>query len=68
MKLVLGEESKRKIVQILLSDNTVKRLIDKLALHIKNQLIYKLQNSVFFVIQCDESIDVSLIHYPFIKE
>lgn len=54
VEIILGEESKRKIAQISLSDNTVKRHIDELALHIKNQLIHKLQNSVFFAIQCDE--------------
>jgi len=35
VEIVLGEESKRKIAQISLSDNTVKRRIDELALDIK---------------------------------
>ncbi|VVC37793.1 Hypothetical protein CINCED_3A001673 [Cinara cedri] len=55
VEIVLDEESKRKIAQISLLDNTIKRHIDsiyKLALDIKNQLIHKLKNYIFFTIQC----------------
>ncbi|XP_025424433.1 zinc finger BED domain-containing protein 5-like [Sipha flava] len=73
VEIVLGEENKRKIAQISLSDNTVKRRIDELALDIKNQLIHKLKHSVFFAIQCDESTDVAnccqlLVYCRFINE
>ncbi|KAL4098879.1 hypothetical protein QTP88_023397 [Uroleucon formosanum] len=73
VEIVLGEESKRKIAQLSLSDNTVKRRIDELALDIKNQLIHKLKHSVFFAIQCDESTDVAnccqlLVYCRFINE
>ncbi|XP_060845847.1 SCAN domain-containing protein 3-like [Rhopalosiphum padi] len=73
VEIVLGEESKRKVSQISLSDNTIKRRIDELALDIQNQLIHKLKNSVFFTIQCDESTDVAnccqlLVYCRFINE
>ncbi|KAL4136092.1 hypothetical protein QTP88_007659 [Uroleucon formosanum] len=73
VEIVLGEESKRKIAQLSLLDNTVKRRIDELALDIKNQLIHKLKHSVFFAIQCDESTDVAnccqlLVYCRFINE
>ncbi|XP_008180996.1 protein ZBED8-like [Acyrthosiphon pisum] len=73
VEIVLGEEGKRKIAQLSLSDNTVKRRIDELALDIKNQLIHKLKYSVFFAIQCDESTDVAnccqlLVYCRFINE
>lgn len=73
VEIVLGEESKRKISEISLSDNTMKRRINELALDIQNQLIQKLKNSVFFAIQYDESTDVAnccqlLIYCRFINE
>jgi len=63
VEIVLGEESKRKIAQISLSDNTVKRRIDELALDIKNQLIHKLKHSIFFAIQCDVANCCQLLVY-----
>lgn len=51
----------------------MKQHIDELALDIKNQLINKLKNSVFFAIQCDELTDVAnfcqlLVYCRFINE
>ena len=58
-KLVLGEESAKKLSKISLSDSTVKLRIDELADDIKIQVVEKVKHSPFFAIQCDETTDVS---------
>ena len=58
-KLVLGEESAKKLSKISLSDSTVKLRIDELADDIKLQVVEKIKHSPFFAIQCDETTDVS---------
>lgn len=57
--IVLGPESRQKLSQIPLSDNTVKRRIDDMAEDIKNQVIDAVKQSPFFAIQLDESTDVA---------
>ncbi|CAH2226763.1 jg14191, partial [Pararge aegeria aegeria] len=57
--IVLGSESKQKLSQISLSDNTVKRRIDDMAEDIKNQVVEAVKASTFFAIQLDESTDVA---------
>lgn len=56
---VLSEDSCKKIEKISLSNDTVKRRIDDMALDLKNQLMQKLKSSPFFALQCDETTDIS---------
>lgn len=58
-EIVLGPESKQKLQQISLSDNTVKRRIDDMAEDIKKQVVDAVKQSPFFAIQLDESTDVA---------
>jgi hypothetical protein len=58
-RLILNEESYKKIMQISLSNDTVRRRIHEMADDIKKQVIEKVNNSPFFSIQLDESTDVS---------
>lgn len=57
--VVLGTDSRQKLSQIPLSDNTVKRRIDDMAKDIKNQVIVAIKKSPFFAIQLDESTDIA---------
>ena len=62
IRIVLGEESERKIKAILLSDNTVQRRIALMANDIKEQVVTEVKDkSLFglFALQLDESTDVS---------
>lgn len=56
---VLGQESKQKLSQIPLSDNTVKRRLDDMAEDIKIQVVEAVKESKFYAIQLDESTDVA---------
>lgn len=56
---VLSEDSSNKIAKIALSNDTIKRRIDDMAIDLKNQLVQKLKNSPFFALQCDETTDIS---------
>lgn len=56
---VLGDDSYNKFAKIALSNDTVKRRIDDMAIDMKNQLVQKLKNSSFFALQCDETTDIS---------
>ena len=57
---LLGEESKMKLQQILLSNDIVQRRIVELSDNIKEQVIAEMKNSQFvlFSIQLDETTDV----------
>ena len=57
--LVLGVASSNKLTKISLSDSTMKKRFDKLANEIEFQVLQKMQGSPFFVIQCDETTDVT---------
>ena len=62
IRIVLGEESERKIKAILLSDNTVQRRIALMANDIKKQVVTEVKDkSLFrlFALLLDESTDVS---------
>ncbi|CAM2119818.1 unnamed protein product [Caretta caretta] len=57
--IVLGVESKKKISEISLSNNSVKRCIDDMAKDLKLQVVEAVKASLFFVIQCDNTTDVA---------
>ena len=61
-RIVLGQESEKKLRQMFLSNNTVQRRISDLADHIKQQVISDIKTDQFglFSIQLDESTDVSV--------
>lgn len=56
---ILSEDSCNKVAKISLSNDTVKRRIDEMALDLKNQVVQKLKSSPFFSLQCDETTDIS---------
>uniref|UniRef100_K7FE96 Uncharacterized protein n=1 Tax=Pelodiscus sinensis TaxID=13735 RepID=K7FE96_PELSI len=56
---VLDVESKKKLSEISLSDNSVKHLIDELAKDLKLQVVEAVLASPFFAIQCDDTTDVA---------
>lgn len=58
-EIVFVPESKQKLQQISLSDNTVKRRIDDMAEDIKKQSVDAVKQAPFFAIQLDESTDVA---------
>ena len=60
-RIVLGQESEKKLRQISLSNNTVQRQISDLADDINQKVIFDIKSDQFdlFSIQLDESTDVS---------
>ncbi|XP_072401099.1 zinc finger BED domain-containing protein 5-like [Diabrotica undecimpunctata] len=56
---VLSEDSCKKVEKISLSNDTITRRIDNMALSLKNQLLQKLKGSPSFSLQCDETTDIS---------
>ena len=62
IRIVLGEESERKIKAIFLSENTVQRRIALIANDIKEQVVTEVKDKSLlelFALQLDESTDVS---------
>ena len=59
VKLILGETSAKKIQQVSLSNDTIKRRISLMATDIKQQVIAEIKSSPMFSIQVDESTDVA---------
>ncbi|CAM5165497.1 unnamed protein product [Natator depressus] len=57
--IVLGAESKKKISEISLSDNSVKRRIDDMAKDLKLQVVEAVKAFPFFTIQCDDTTEVT---------
>ena len=58
-KLVLGEDQSKKIDQISLSNNTIKRRISEMSFDILDQIVHEMKCSSYFALQLDESTDVS---------
>jgi len=56
---MLGVPSAKQLDIISLSNDTVRRRIESMALNVKEKLIDQVKNSDFFSIQLDESTDVS---------
>ena len=59
VKLILGETSAKKIQQVSLSNDTIKRRISLMATDVKQQVIAEIKSSPIFSIQVDESTDVA---------
>ena len=59
VKLILGETSTKKIQQVSLSNDTIKRRISLMATDIKQQIIAEIKSSSVFSIQLDKSTDVA---------
>lgn len=58
-EVVLGPQEKKKLTNISLSDNTVKRRIDDMGADIRDQVVEGIKSSPWFAVQCDESTDVA---------
>lgn len=56
---VLGNQAVKKLKEIPMSANTIKRRIEEMAEDIENQVIIMVKNSPFYSIQLDESTDVN---------
>jgi hypothetical protein len=56
---VLGEQSKKKLETVQLSDNAVKRRIQDLSTDIEKELVSRLKCSSAFSLQLDESTEVA---------
>ena len=59
VKLILGEKSSKKIEQVSLSNDTIKKRISVMSTDVKQQVIDELKTSPMFSIQLDESTDVA---------
>lgn len=58
-EVVLGKQAVKKLKEIPMAANTVKRKIEEMADDIENQVIIMVKNSPFYSIQLGESTDVS---------
>uniref|UniRef100_K7G7R4 DUF4371 domain-containing protein n=1 Tax=Pelodiscus sinensis TaxID=13735 RepID=K7G7R4_PELSI len=70
--MVLGVESKKKLLEIFLSDNSMKCHINELVKDLKIQIVEAVLASPFFAIQCDNTTDVAqycqlLVYVQFIN-
>lgn len=75
VQTVLGEKAAKEIAKIPLSNNTVKRRIVDMSIHIESTLISRLQKCTYFALQIDESTDVtnmaqliSFVRYDYLDE
>lgn len=61
VKIIMGNGLEKKLASIPLSDNSIQRQIDDMAIDIKNQVIQEIKSAAFglFSIQLDESTDVA---------
>ena len=58
-QLMLGEASAKKLQQVPLSNDTVKRRIARMSSNIKEQVVEEIKASPMFSFQLDESVDVA---------
>ncbi|XP_025198500.1 protein ZBED8-like [Melanaphis sacchari] len=56
---IFGEDAKKKIQNMPLSNNTVKARIGKMSCDIEEQLLGKIKSSPYFALQCDETTDIA---------
>ena len=59
VKLVLGEKTSQTMKQILLSNDTIKSRIHEMSDNIKSKVLSKIDSSLAFAFQLDESTDIS---------
>lgn len=57
--VVIGEKAAKRLNVISLSDNTVKRRIDDMAVNVLKQLVSRIQESSFYALRIDESTDTA---------
>ena len=63
VKLILGETRAKKIQQVSLSNDAIKRRISLMSTEVKQQVLREIKASPMFSIQLDESVDVALCTY-----
>ena len=56
---MFGADAVNKLSSLSLSDNTVQRTIEEMSKDIKNQVVEQIKQSPIYVLQLDESTDVS---------
>ena len=59
VRLMIGADAVKKLSSLSISDNTVQRRIQEMSKDIKNQVVEQIKQSPIFVLQLDESTDVS---------
>ena len=59
VKLISGETSAKKLQQVSLSNDTIKRRISLMATDVKQPVIAEIKSSSMFSIQVDQSTDVA---------
>ena len=59
VRLKIGANAVKKLSSLSISDNTVQRRIQEMSEDIKNQVVEQIKQSPIFVLQLDESTDVS---------
>ena len=58
-KLILSDTSAKKIQQVSLSNNTIKRRISLMSTDVQQQVMHEIKAYLMFYIQLDKSIDVA---------
>ena len=59
VRLMIGADAVKKLSSLSLSDNTIQRRIQEMSDDIKNQVVEQIKQSPSYVLQLDESTDVS---------
>ena len=59
VKLRLGETSAKKIQQVPLSNDKIKRPLSLMSTDVKQQVMTKIRSSPMLALQCDKSTDVA---------
>lgn len=55
---IFGEDAKKNIQNMPLSNNTVKARIGKMSCDVEEQLLGKIKSSPYFALQCDKTTDI----------